>query len=200
MNDTHENCIRKNDYSIITCRFSDIKHIFEKYHYKGNHMGGGISQCYALIDKNNNIVGGSVLGKPRHEKKYKNCIDIRRMALLDSVPQNAETFFMGKIIKHIRDTTQYDYVLSYADATVGHAGTIYKAANFKEIGKTSPTLHVFWNGVRYHPRSLSIDRPYSYRLRDAIKNGEAYKELGLPKTIYLFTIIRKKYKKPTCHT
>jgi len=38
-------------YLVSECRFSDIRHIFEEYHYKGGHMGGGISVCLALYDE-----------------------------------------------------------------------------------------------------------------------------------------------------
>ena len=65
--------------------------------------------------------------------------------------------------------------------TVGHVGTIYKASNFKSIGTTQPTKYVEWNGKTYHPRSLSIDRPYSYELRDAVENGDAIIHIGKPK-------------------
>lgn len=34
--------IKKEQYSIAKCDFSDIRDIFEKYHYKGGHIGGGI--------------------------------------------------------------------------------------------------------------------------------------------------------------
>ena len=73
------NKLNKKNCKIMICSFSDISHIFKKFHYKSDNMGGGISVCFAMImDKK--LVGGSVLGKPRHEKKYSNCIDIRRMA------------------------------------------------------------------------------------------------------------------------
>jgi len=111
------------------------------------------------------LVGGSVMGKPRHEKKYNNCIDIRRMACLDDSPPNSESYFLGQIIKWITCNTKYENVLSYSDMTVGHTGTIYKASNFKEIGFTSETKYVDWKGKVYHPRILSIDRDYSYELR-----------------------------------
>lgn len=160
-------------------------------------MGGGISVCFAMTLEDK-IVGGSVLGKPRHEKKYKNCIDIRRMALIDDAPCNSESWFLSQIIKWIASNTNYDYVLSYSDKTVGHHGTIYKAANFQNIGETTPTKYVEWNGKIYHPRSISIERPYSYDLRKALETGEAILHTGLPKTIWLFTISakmkRKKFK------
>jgi len=173
--------------TVRTCNFSDIIHIFDEFHYKKSHMGGGISMCFAMfID--DELVGGSVLGKPRHEKKYKNCIDIRRMACLDSAPSNSESYFLGQIIRWITANTEYDNVLSYSDMTVGHQGTIYKAANFKEIGLTGSTKYVEWNGKIYHPRSLSIDRDYSYKMREDIKTGKAVLKTGLPKRIWLYPI------------
>ena len=178
---------------IVECKFNDIRHIFEEFHYKKGHMGGGISMCFGMyIDEN--LVGGSVLGKPRHLKKYAEHIDIRRMACLDNSPKNSESFFLGQIIRWIRDNTQYTHVLSYSDLTVGHTGTIYKASNFYQKGVTSATKYIEWNNKIYHPRSLSIDRDYSYRMRDAVKNGEAIIKTGLPKIIWEYQIIRKKYK------
>jgi len=175
---------------IRVCRFSDIRHIFEKYHYKKSAMGGGISICFSMFI-NDKLVGGSVMGKPRHEKKYKNCIDIRRMACTDLAPCNSESWFLSQIIKWCGSNTDYDYVLSYSDKTAGHNGTIYKAANFENIGETTPTKYVIWNGKTYHPRSLSIDRPYSYDLRKAVESGEAIIKTGLSKTIWLYKISNK---------
>lgn len=173
-------------YRVSKCEFSDIRHIFEEFHYKGGHMGGGISFCLALTDVDNKIVGGSVIGKPRHEKKYEGSVEIRRMACLDECPKNTESYFLSKVIWYIKKNTDFKSVISYADTSVGHKGTIYKAANFKLVGQTSESKHVFWNGVRYHPRSLTIERPYSYRLREAIKTGEAKIETGTPKNIFIY--------------
>ena len=184
----------KTKCEIKTCNFSDIRHIFEEYHYKKGAMGGGISVCFAMF-MDGNLVGGSVMGKPRHEKKYKKCIDIRRMACLDSSPCNSESWFLSQIIKWCASNTDYNYVLSYSDKTVGHTGTIYKAANFKNIGETTPTKYVEFGDKTYHPRSLSIDRPYSYILRDAVISGEAVVKTGLPKIIWLYEISNKLKRK-----
>ena len=74
--------LNKKEARIKTCHFKDIRHIFKEYHYKGEAMGGGISVCFAMFI-NNVLVGGSVLGTPRHADKYPGAIDIRRMACLD---------------------------------------------------------------------------------------------------------------------
>lgn len=88
----------KTKCKLRTCTFNDICSIFDEFHYKKKHMGGGISICFAMfID--DVLVGGSVLGKPRHEKAYKGCIDIRRMACIDSAPKNSESWFLSQIIK-----------------------------------------------------------------------------------------------------
>lgn len=191
------NRLDKAKAEIRLCSFSDIRHIFQQYHYKKGAMGGGISACFAMFYESV-LVGGSVLGKPRHEKKYQNCIDIRRMACLDDSPQNSESWFLSQIIKWIASNTDYDNVLSYSDKTVGHSGTIYKAANFKCIGETTPTKYIQWGDKTYHPRSLSTDRPYSYKLREAVENGQAIVKTGLPKKIWIYEIsdkLKRKNKK-----
>lgn len=184
----------KSKCKIYTCTFKDICHILEEFHYKKKHMGGGISTCFAMTIEDE-LVGGSVLGLPRHVDKYPNCIDIRRMACTDSAPKNSESWFLSQIIKWVTCNTDYEGVLSYSDTTVGHKGTIYKAANFKQIGETTPTKYVEWKGKVYHPRSLSIERPYSHELRNAIKTGEAVVKTGLPKIIWMYPIIRKSFSR-----
>lgn len=178
-------------YKVFECRFEDISHIFKEFHYKGSHMGGSISICFALWDEFT-IIGGAVVGKPRQEQAYskgiKKVLEIRRMACVEQTAPNTESYFLAKILRSLKTKTMADEVISYADQSVGHKGTIYKAANFKLIGETAPSLHVFWNGVRYHPRSLTIERPYSHRLRAAVKTGEAILETGLPKLIYSYTL------------
>ena len=167
------------------CRFSEIRHVFEAFHYKGGHMGGGISVCYAA-EVGGKIVGGVVVGKPRHAGKYAGLLELRRMAMLDECPKNSESKFMAVVIRLLRKRGICSGVLSYADGSVGHQGTIYAACNFKKIGETSATKHVFWRGVRYHPRSLTIERPYSHAMRAALGTGEAVVETGKPKSIWVY--------------
>ena len=178
---------------IKECKFKDIRHIFEKYHYKGGNMGGGITACLGAVF-NDVYLAGVVLGLPRHNKKYSNgytCIEIRRMACIDSLPKNSESWLLGKTIWWLKKHTKVDRVISYSDQSVGHKGTIYKAANFRLIGETAPSKHVFWKGKRYHPRSLTIDRPYSYKMRAGLKTGDTVIKTGRSKLIFEYLIKRK---------
>ena len=177
-------------YIVKECRFKDIRYLLEMYHYKGGHMGGGISFCLSLSSVFD-IVGGAVIGLPRHSAHYPDSMDIRRLVLSPVCPKNTASYFLSKIIWHIKNNTKVSTVLSYADLSVGHIGIIYKAANFRLVGYTSCTKHIFWNGVRYHPRSLTIERPYSHKLREAVKQGSARIETGKPKAIYVYKINRE---------
>ena len=170
-----------------TCRYADIAPIFERWHYKGRKIGGGITMCFALLI-DGKISGGAVLGKPRHNRKYAGHIDIRRLACTDEAPCNSESWFLGQIIRWIAANTPYKHVLSYSDATEQHTGGIYKACNFRAVGQTAPTKNVVWQGRKYHPRSLTVDRAYSRRLRADLEQGLAYIETGKPKTVWVYDI------------
>jgi len=63
--------------------------------------------------------------------------ELARLWIADHVPQNAETYLISQAIKYIRKHHQVVKTLvSYADPSVGHAGTVYKAANWIADGRT----------------------------------------------------------------
>ena len=89
---------------VVECDFSDIRDIFAAHHYKGARIGGGITQCLAMVYENR-VAGGMVLGPPRHSEKYPQAIDIRRMACLEDMPRNTESWFLAK--GHKMDKAQH---------------------------------------------------------------------------------------------
>lgn len=180
-----------NQYEIIECKFSHIKDVFLKNHYKAEHMGGGISHCFALV-LNGVVCGGAVYGLPRHAIYGDDVLDLRRFALNDDCIKNSESYFLARTIKILNKKYKNLKILTFADKTQGHIGTIYKACNFKLIGETKPSKHILWNGKQYHMRSLTIDRPYSYKLRDALKNNQASLVTGLIKYKFMYDTNDKK--------
>jgi hypothetical protein len=172
--------------AVALCSFADIRVIFEKNHYKAEHMGGSIAFCFSLTYEGE-IIGGAVYGPPRHAASYGDgVVDLRRFALEEEAPKNTESYFLGKTLQHIRKNKLAEKVLTFADETQGHMGTIYKACNFKYLGATPPSKHILWKGKQYHMRSLTIDRPYSYALRDAVLLGEALVVKGLCKHKFMY--------------
>lgn len=63
--------------------------------------------------------------------------ELARLYIVDSVPKNAETWLIGCAVRFIkRHHKDVKFLLSYADPSAGHRGTIYKAANWKCDGRT----------------------------------------------------------------
>ena len=59
--------------------------------------------------------------------------ELSRLALVDVMPDNSESYFIGRLIRLVRQLG-CDVLLSYADPTYGHAGTIYRATNWLYYG------------------------------------------------------------------
>ena len=85
-------------------------------------------------------VGTIVFSAPPRgiEKRYGGTTwELARLYLLDSIPRNAETWLIAKAVKFIKKNHRHVlHLISYADPSAGHAGTIYKAANWKSDGRT----------------------------------------------------------------
>ena len=85
-------------------------------------------------------IGCIVYSAPPREadKRYGGKVwELARIYLLDEIPRNAETWLIGKSVKYIkRNHKDVAHLLSYADPSAGHSGTIYKAANWRQDGRT----------------------------------------------------------------
>ena len=44
-------------------------------------------------------------------------------------------------------------------------------------------------------RSLTIDRPYSYEMREDVKNGKAIVKTGEPKIIWMYDLSKRRKKR-----
>jgi hypothetical protein len=63
--------------------------------------------------------------------------ELARLYLIDSVPRNAESWAISASVRHIRKTRpEVRFLVSYADPSAGHSGTIYRAANWRFDGMT----------------------------------------------------------------
>lgn len=63
--------------------------------------------------------------------------ELARLYILDEIPSNAETWLIGQSVRWIKKHhPSVSHLISYADPSQGHHGTIYKAANWKEDGMT----------------------------------------------------------------
>ena len=109
-----------------------------KKHYIGKWPG--VCVLTLALVRDGAAIGVIVFALPPREtaKRYGGeTWELARLWVMDSVPQNAETYFIARAVRHIRQHHQTVKVLvSYANPSAGHAGTIYKAANWIADGRT----------------------------------------------------------------
>jgi hypothetical protein len=124
--------------------------------------------CLMMIC-NNEAVGCILYSAPpmQSDKRYKGKTwELSRLYLIDRIPCNAETWLIGQSIRHIkRHHPDVHHLVSYADPSAGHQGTIYKAANWRPDGRTDDD--------RKNPRCDYVD----------VRTGKKYGRAGnVPKS------------------
>jgi hypothetical protein len=134
---------------------------------------------------------GPSAGQTYYPEAPDRVLELRRLCLIDETPKNAESFFVGRTLRWLRQNTAWEFVISYADEEQGHKGIIYKASNFKYLGKTSPGKKLEVDGKSFHIRTLSmLDRPYGVEINRRYKaKDEGVKVIEtLPKNIYTYSL------------
>ncbi len=104
------------------------------------HKWPGVCVLVLALVRGAEPLGAIVFALPPREtaKRYGGVTwELARLWIDDSVPANAETYLISQAVKYIRKNHRDVHALvSYADPSAGHAGTIYKAANWKADGRT----------------------------------------------------------------
>lgn len=194
-----------NGYFVEPIEYKTTRPFVEQWHYSHSTNGLKLYQCFGLFRPNEKtnipeLVGAAIFGEPAmtHQSSSWNisnpkaCIELRRLCCIDDTPRNAESFFIGKMIKWLKKNTDIEVILSYADPSFGHSGIIYKATNFEMVGMTSPGKILLVDGKRYHDRTLRMKKPYALKIVERIKNGDkTIQIINTPaKYIYLYRINR----------
>jgi len=123
------------------------------------------------------------------------------LVCLDESPKNSESFFISQTIKWLRQNTDYEVIVSFADKHHGHTGVIYRASNFEFLGETGAGRVLMVDGKEYHSRSLSQPiKPYSRRIRSRweAKDPDVFFKKRKSKNKYVYYLnkgIKKKIKR-----
>jgi hypothetical protein len=113
---------------------------------------------------------------------------------IDDTPKNTESYFIGKTLRWLKQNTDMEVIVSFADQHYGHTGVIYKATNFEHYGETSPGRILVVDGKEMHSRSLNqLDRPYGRELNRRYKAGDKniFWKNTKPKHIYVYYLNKK---------
>lgn len=176
--------IKARDLEVLPCGVKEVKGFIEANHYSKSINGVKITQCFKVI--NNGILVGAVLfgqlsttAWKKFGDKESEVLELRRLVLIDDCGRNSESRVIGFCLRWIKKNLQeVKIIVSYADPMHGHSGIIYKASNFKMIGKT-PDDKGFIDketGKTYHSRAMRTKykgefKPFVKRLRKKLEDG-----------------------------
>ncbi len=83
------------------------------------------------------------------------CLVLSRLWLADDLPKNSESRVLAVILRSIGRDTSVRLLVTYADPTAGHVGTIYQATGWLYTGMSEPSvLYDIGDGVLRNSRTL----------------------------------------------
>jgi len=208
------------DYIVEPVERKVIQNFIHKHHYSHNTNGIQQMECFALFSEgkfgfDKKMIGAALYAipsMPSTAKKYNpdnpdKCRELRRLCCLDEAPTNTESYFISQTLKWLRQNTDVEVVVSFADLEQGHEGIIYKASNFYYIGQSGGSSILMVDGKKYHNRSMNQKiKPYGRELKRRWDNKEGHKwwdskEENMyyvdtkPKNIYVYYLSKKAKKK-----
>jgi hypothetical protein len=139
----------------------DLASMMTTRHYLHTMPNGAVACFGVFLDSE--LVGGVVFTMGARHGHYllagsnsSDVVTLARLYLDDEIPKNAESRVLGIVTREMRRRHGARALLSYADPTVGHTGTIYKAAGSTYMGRGEPARYLdFGDGQLRHPRSIS---------------------------------------------
>lgn len=185
------------------CPLKEVASFVDTHHYSHTHHKV-VSYAFKLT-MNGQLAGaclfGMVGGNPKAVQVltgYENHLDyleLQRLVLLDEVPKNSESRFVGWCLRWLQKNTDVKAVVSFADPKFGHKGTIYRASNFLYLGKQKQDRdRMLLDGKEMHPKQFyNIYGTSSIKKLEEMGVGKITTEPREPKHKYAF-ILRPKLR------
>ncbi len=187
------------NYTVVYCERVEIEDFIVKNHYSASINGCDTAYCFRLMDESK-IIGAAFFGRlamanqwKRFSDRAEDVIELRRLCCINETPKNTESYFIGCMLRWLKKNSHHKIVISYADAEYGHSGTIYKASNFKYLGKQKGAKVIDYQGKLYHDKTIRTTyngkvKPYGQKIIDALANGEAVYKTTAGKHTYTFNL------------
>lgn len=134
------------EYEIREIDKKTAQHMVKQWHYL--HRQAPCSYAFGMFDRiSGELVGVVIYGKPAShwlckgiagDEEAKNVIELTRLWIKDDTPKNSESWFVGNTMKQVK----HEIIVSFADTSANHVGTIYQATNFLYTGLSD--RHLEW--------------------------------------------------------
>jgi hypothetical protein len=149
------------DLSVSTIPMLAAKEILERHHYL-HSLPGGTKLCFGVFN-GQRLMGALTLGAGPalayslvEGAKPEDCLTLSRLWLSDELPANSESRVISIVLRALKKNTTLKFLISYADPSQGHIGTIYQATGWLYTGLSSAMpLYDMGDGIQRHSRSVS---------------------------------------------
>jgi hypothetical protein len=141
--------------------FIAARRVLVKHHYLHSLPGGTKLAFGAVV--NGRLLGAITFGSgPQNVYQLvsgtspEDCLTLSRLWLSDELPTNSESRVIGICLRALRKHSKVKFLVSYADPSQGHFGTIYQATGWLYTGlsEAMPKFDL-GDGKLRHSRSLS---------------------------------------------
>lgn len=188
------------NYIVSICNRKEIVSFVEFWHYSKNVNGLTTDYCFKLLDADGKMIGAMIYGKiamanvwKKYAEKETDLIELKRLCCIDNTPKNTESFFIGNTLRWLKKNTDIKTVISYADMTYSHEGTIYKASNFVHKGMTAKGRVIMFEGKLYHDKTIRTKykgelKPFALKIKNALVTGGAEYVETKGKHIYTYEL------------
>jgi very-short-patch-repair endonuclease len=155
---------------IVECDKKDVKSFMDAYHYIGGNKGGIAFGGYLDDDLIVSCLFSPPIRQnvgPKHGVVNKEVIELSRLCIHPHRhKKNLASWFVSKCIKKLPKC--YKLLVTYADSSMGHEGTVYRALNFKYSHEVKPN---YWY-VDEYGNTIGKKRIYDKAVEIGLKESE----------------------------
>lgn len=165
---------RRSDYNVRACSFAEGAALIRANHYAGGcantatHMHGLFRRdTGALVGAAQWLPPTRVAAESVAGTEWRRVLSLSRVVVLEGEPQNATSLLVGRSVRLVARDGRWVALVTYADESQGHTGGIYRATNWRYMGRTKP-----------EPRWLDADGKQVSRKATKSRTAEQMRNLG----------------------
>lgn len=133
---------RRADYEVRDCPLHEAAALIRAEHYARGCANTavyahGLYRAGALVGAALWLPPTKVCAQTVHPD-WRRVLSLSRLVVLPSEPTNAESLLIGASVRLIRRAKRWAALVTFADDSQGHRGTIYRATNWTYVGMTRP--------------------------------------------------------------
>ncbi len=139
--------IRKTDWEVSSVSIATARSLVKRIHYAGGASNTrtylhGLFPVGEFWERSCKGIAWWIpptkdAAHATYPDNWQGVLALSRFVLVPDLPDNAASFLLGRSIRLI-DRRRWPCLVTYADEWQGHVGTIYRATNWREVGKTKP--------------------------------------------------------------